>query len=139
MPALLPWNPSPTQSLLRSCLIRFLHAAPPDTNYKTRDKGTSPDDNGNTAAHYGRGSSSVAEAVPAAEGSPVVLPAVSMTSLYVDDLARSVDESVLMGAFCQVAPVTTVRVRRDTISGVSLGSPDFICILAVASGCLALN
>jgi polyadenylate-binding protein len=44
-----------------------------------------------------------------------------MASLYVGDLAGSVDESVLIGVFSQVAPVATVRVCRDTVSGVSLG------------------
>ncbi|RLM48741.1 hypothetical protein C2845_PMPSC004508 [Panicum miliaceum] len=57
----------------------------------------------------------------AADGSPAALPAVSMASLYVGDLAGSVDESVLIGVFSQVAPVATVRVCRDTVSGVSLG------------------
>ncbi|RLN11588.1 hypothetical protein C2845_PM09G17350 [Panicum miliaceum] len=64
-----------------------------------------------------------AEAVPAAEAGsrPAALPAASVASLYVGDLAGSVDESVLIGAFSQVAPVATVRVCRDTVSGASLG------------------
>ena len=64
-------------------------------------------------------------AVPAAgAGSPAAaaLPAVaSMASLYVGDLAASVDEPLLVEFFSQVAPVATVRVCRDTVSGGSLG------------------
>ncbi|KAF8652140.1 hypothetical protein HU200_063090 [Digitaria exilis] len=62
------------------------------------------------------------EEVSAVEGAPAAaLPVVSIASLYVGDLAESVDETVLLGVFSQVAPVASVRVCRDTITGVSLG------------------
>nr|CAB3468276.1 unnamed protein product [Digitaria exilis] len=62
------------------------------------------------------------EGVSAVEGAPAAaLPVVSIASLYVGDLAESVDETVLLGVFSQVAPVASVRVCRDTITGVSLG------------------
>nr|TKW22624.1 hypothetical protein SEVIR_4G240800v2 [Setaria viridis] len=61
-----------------------------------------------------------AEAVPAAEGAPAATPA-SIASLYVGDLADSVEEPVLIEVFSQDAPVATVRVCRDSVSGASLG------------------
>jgi hypothetical protein len=64
-----------------------------------------------------------AEVVPVAEGTPaaVLPPLGSMASLYVGDLAETVDEPQLHALFSQVAPVATVRVCRDILSGVSLG------------------
>lgn len=65
-----------------------------------------------------------AEAVSVAEGTPaaaVLPPLGSMASLYVGDLAKSVDETQLHAVFSQVAPLATVRVCRDIISGASLG------------------
>lgn len=90
-----------------------------------------------------------AEAVPAAEGAPAATPA-SIASLYVGDLADSVEEPVLIEVFSQVAPVATVRVCRDSVSGASLGygyvnfhsRHDGKCIHlspAVAFDCLVLS
>jgi polyadenylate-binding protein len=61
-------------------------------------------------------------AAAAADGAPAAAAApVSIASLYVGDLADSVDEPVLVEVFGQVAPVATVRVCRDSVSGASLG------------------
>ncbi|KAG2606954.1 hypothetical protein PVAP13_4NG196500 [Panicum virgatum] len=46
--------------------------------------------------------------------------AAAVASLYVGDLAASMDEPLLI-EFFSVAPVATVRVCRDTVSGASLG------------------
>lgn len=65
-----------------------------------------------------------AESVPVAEGTPapaLLPPLGSMASLYVGDLAESVDETQLHAVFSQVAPLASVRVCRDMVSGVSLG------------------
>jgi polyadenylate-binding protein len=64
-----------------------------------------------------------AEAVPVAEGTPAATlpPLGSIASLYVGDLAESVDETQLHAVFSQVAPLASVRVCRDIVSGVSLG------------------
>ena len=65
-----------------------------------------------------------AAAVPVAEGTPaaaVLPPLGSIASLYVGDLAESVDETQLHAVFSQVAPLVSVRVCRDIVSGVSLG------------------
>lgn len=55
------------------------------------------------------------------EAPAAALSVASIASLYVGDLAESVDEALLVGVFTQVAPVATVRVCRDTVTGASLG------------------
>ncbi|CAN6201242.1 unnamed protein product [Urochloa humidicola] len=62
------------------------------------------------------------EALPAAaEGASSAALPPSIASLYVGDLADSVDEPVLIEVFSQVAPVATARVCRDNVSRASLG------------------
>ncbi|CAD6339141.1 unnamed protein product [Miscanthus lutarioriparius] len=68
-------------------------------------------------------STTLAAVVPVAEGTPaaVLPPLGSIASLYVGDLAEIVDETQLHAVFSQVAPLASVRVCRDIVSGVSLG------------------